>query len=266
MPRTLSLIALSISALLALVLLARRVRQNPWGDIPHGLIYYLGRGYLRLVHRPRVRGEADLLRRGQEAWPDGLIIVCNHTAGIDPMLVQGASNCPIRWVMAEDMRIASLEWLWRMTGVIFVDRSRGGAASLREAVRHVKGGGILGIFPEGGLERPPERVRPFGAGVGWLIRKTRAPVVPVVIQGTPRVDPAWASLWRRSRSVLTVHPVVDYSSRGMDDETIAADLRGRFLDFTGWPANDELASGAATLGAAKNEEEAAEGGSSPARA
>src|SRR5438128_727908 len=81
----------------------------------------------------------------------------------------------------------------------------------REAIGHLRAGGVVGIFPEGGIERPPRQVRPFLAGVGLFIKKTKARVLPVVIQGTPVVDPAWASLKHFSHSQVDVKPMIDYS-------------------------------------------------------
>ena len=75
----------------------------------------------------------------------------------------------------------------------------------REAIKHVRGGGVLGIFPEGGLERPARTILPFQAGVGLIIRRTEAPVLPVVVSGTPIADQAWTSLVRFSSSVVTFH-------------------------------------------------------------
>jgi hypothetical protein len=35
-----------------------------------------------------------------------------------------------------------------------------------------------------------------------------------------------------------VKPRIDYARSGLDAEGIVADLRQRFMEWTGWPAND----------------------------
>ena len=141
-------------------------------------------------------------------------------------------------MMAQDMRVPALEWFWQFARIIFVDREGRDLTGTREAIRHVKRGGILGIFPEGGLERPARTILPFEAGVGMIIRRTGAKVLPVVISGTPYAEQAWESLLRRSRAVVTIQPPIDYSGTDLTPEQIARDLRAKYAAWTGWPLND----------------------------
>ena len=187
------------------------------------------------MHHLRVTGDSDLLAR-PPAGP--LIILANHTADIDPVLIQTRCSRPIRWIMAEDMRMPSLEWFWNLYGIIFVDRNLRRAGGLRTAIAHLRAGGVVGIFPEGGLERPPEHLRPFGPGIGVLIQRTGAPVLPVVVRGTPRVGPAWASLWRTSHSTIEVAPIIPLppgNPRAASPRRIAQHLQDAFQSITGWP-------------------------------
>lgn len=205
--------------------------RNPRQDLETGLIWHAMRVYSTLFHRLEIRGGEHLPKT---RTPGSLIIVSNHTAGVDPVLIQAASLFEIRWLMAQDMRHPALEWAWRFGRIIFVDRT-GDAMGAREAIRHVKGGGVLGIFPEGGIERPARHILPFQAGVGMIIKRTQAPVLPVVVTGTPIADRAWTSLMRRSHSVITFHPVLHYPA-GESAAAIAKDLEARFVELTGWPS------------------------------
>lgn len=231
-------IILLVEVLLVLSWLGRLVFNNPRGDFESGVLLLAGRAYAKLFHAMRVRGRGHVPRTAPAGR--GLVVVANHTAGLDPILVQSACPFYIRWMMASDMRVGALEWFWSFWRIIFVDRQNGGGAALRQALRELRDGGAIGIFPEGGIERPPRRVMPFQEGVGLMIKKSGALVLPVVIEGTPQVDPAWSSLWRPSASVLTFHEPIDYSKSGLDSAGITADLRRRFLTWTGWPENDRV--------------------------
>jgi len=146
--------------------------------------------------------------------------------------------------MGRDMRSASLEWLWAFGRVIFVDREgtgtgdRGGVRGWLKAIRHLKSGGALGVFPEGYIERPAQRVLPFLDGVGLLIARTKAEVLPVVIDGTPRVGSAWGSIWKSSRTRLRFLEPMTFDDESEPGE-IAVALRQRFLDATGWATNEQ---------------------------
>lgn len=225
--------------------------MNPRGDVEGGLLWAVGVTYVRVWHRLRVRGRENCPPAGK-AGP--MVVVSNHTSGVDPALVQAACPFEIRWIMAEDMRHPWGEWLWVWARVIFVNRlgdqgraGRGDSTGIRQSLRHLKRGGVLGIFPEGGIERPPRTIMPFMPGVGFLIARSGAAVLPVVVEGTPQIDPAWKSLHRRSHSVVEFKSPLDY--QGWRPEAITRDLRERFIAWTGWPAwKDGSETGAATTG------------------
>ncbi|TVQ63151.1 MAG: 1-acyl-sn-glycerol-3-phosphate acyltransferase [Phycisphaerales bacterium] len=213
----------------------------------------IARWYARRVHRLEVEGYEHLADAASREG--GIVLVANHTAGVDPVLIQAVAPLDVRWMMAEDMRLPALEGFWRWMRIIFVPRETGEEVtaeragergsdrgeSVREAIRHVQAGGVLGLFPEGGIERPERTLLPFMPGLGLIVARTRAPVLPVVVEGTPQVDPAWSSLWRRSRSKLTFLPVIEpdeWRSRGRG---VASELRDRYAAHTGWPTSERPA-------------------------
>lgn len=226
---------LGLTAVAALGFLALATRPSPDRTIWSNTLYALGRLYARGLHDVSVTGEGNI-PAARDAGP--MIVVANHTAGVDPILVSAVCPFHIRWIMAEDMRLPWLDWFWRWQRVIFVTRSGKDRAPVREALNHLKRGGVIGIFPEGGLERPPRRLLPFQKGVGFMIAKAGVPVLPFFIDNTPQVDPAWSSLWRPSQSTLDVAPAIDYAKTDLGPAAIADDLRARYLAWTGWERND----------------------------
>ncbi len=206
------------------------------GDMTAGIVILLTRAYCRVVHRLRVDGLHHVRAARDAGGP--VMIVSNHTAGLDPALIQAALDFEVRWMMASDMRAPQLEDWWQYGGVIFVDRSGRDTRSVREALRHLAGGGTLGVFPEGQLERPARTLMPFREGVGLLAIKSGARVVPVVIEGTPVGRSAWASLAKPSHSRVRFLEPVTYSRREWKPAEVARDLRERFQQATGWPISD----------------------------
>ena len=214
-----------------------KLRDNPRGDYGSGFILLASRWYAVFCHRLRVRGR-DRIPREREPGP--LIVVANHTAGLDPVLLQVACPFFIRWVMAEDMRAPQLEWFWRWWGVFFVDRQQRRAGGFRAAIRHLRQGGVVGFFPEGGIERPPGQLLPFMPGLGSMIKATGARVLAVTIEGTPQYDPAWASLWHTSSSVVHFREILDFAGDERSGEEIVDDLQRRFEIWTGYPVNERF--------------------------
>lgn len=229
-------------AWLAFAGIARWLLDNPRGDVSAGLLWRFCRFYGRAVHRVRYVG----MEHVPTSRPSGsLILVSNHPSGVDPMLIVAACRFEARFIMARDMRIAALETFWQFANIILVDRKNRDASGTREAIRHVKEGHAIAIFPEGGIERPARTLKPFQAGVGLLIRRSGAPVLPVVIRGAPTSGSAWSAYWTRSRTVIEFKPQIRYSGDESPQE-IALDLQRRYQEWTGWPVvgDDETAASA----------------------
>ena len=227
------LLALGVALLLwgVWAIAAHRLLKSPWDGPVAGAVYFWSVLYTRVYHRLRIINKRNIPKQRE---PGPLIIVANHTAGIDPVLIQTACPFPIRWVMAEDMRLPQYDAFWKWQRVIFINRYEPSHQAIREAIRHIREGGVLGIFPEGGLERPPRVLRPFLDGVGLLVRRTGASVLPVLIEGAPNANHAWASLWTPSRSRLTIGEPLRFEQHLSASEIIDA-LEAHYRDWTGWP-------------------------------
>jgi 1-acyl-sn-glycerol-3-phosphate acyltransferase len=248
------ILALAAAVWLAVVLLGRFVvapwlRGGPGGRADIGLIWRAVRIYVRLVHRVRCE-DAHLLPARIDPSPgtppgsadhrshEGLIIVSNHTGSVDPLLLQAACPFFIRWLMARNMMIPQLQGLWRLADVIPVQRDGADAASIRMAMRHLREGGCIGIFPEGRIPTPPEEVRPFFAGVGTLAARTGSPVLLAWISGTPKTNRMLDGFLTPSRARVRFLEVYRFE-RTDDPEQITQRLRRRIAEESGWPINDE---------------------------
>lgn len=217
-------------------LVAPWLRRGPRGEVVLGLLWQLTRLYARVRHRLRVEGREHLPANDDDH--DGLILVSNHTSAVDPFLLQASGRFWIRWMMAEDMMLPGLAWAWRLQRVIPVDRAAGDSRALREAIRHVKAGGCVGVFPEARLVQPPGEIRPFMPGVGLLVARTRKPVLLAWISGTPPTRDMHAALKATSRARVVFVGRYDFSDE-RDPERITEHLRAEIARVSGWTLNDE---------------------------
>lgn len=213
------------------------LRQNDRGDALTGLLWRTAQVYTYVWHRLRFEGRERLPDR--ENAERGLLVVANHTGSIDPLLIQSGCRFWIRWMMASDMMMHSLDWLWNSQNMIGVDRNGRDPASLRQAIRHLRGGGALGIFPEGRITAPPRELRPFLPGVGLLVSRTHVPVLLVWISGTPDTNKMSESLRLRSHARVVFVGLIDFGDE-RDPEVISETLRNRLSEVSGWPLNDEV--------------------------
>jgi len=155
-----------------------------------------------------------------------VIIAANHTCSIDPVLV--TTLCPRRYigflVAKEFSAIPVLRYWVNMVGCIPVKRDGLDAPAARAAMRLLRSGKVLGIFPEGRIAPPGETVDPK-EGVAMLALRTGATVVPVHITGTRYADSIYWPIVLRHKARVTIGPPVDlspYLPTKRDRETVAA--------------------------------------------
>ncbi len=207
----------------------------PGGNAMIGLLWIGTRLLARFIHSTRYTGVEHIPPRDHAG---GLIVISNHTGAVDPLLIQARCRFFIRWMMAFEMMDSALNVVWEHGNIIPVDRYRSDPASLREALRHVKHGGALGIFPEGRIVNPPRQVRPFYPGAGLIIARCRVPVLLVWVSGTPDATDMMGSILRPSHAHVHFVGMFDFKDED-DPKAIINTLRQKIADLSGWPINDE---------------------------
>lgn len=150
-------------------------------------------GYVRM----RVEGAGRVPRKG------ACIVVANHASYVDPAVL--GSACPRRLTFMISRRIYRLlrmRWFYYMMGAIPVSPDAPDPGAMKRALRAIRRGGALGIFPEG--QRMADGNLGAGkAGVALLAARTGAPVVPAAIMGAHRVMPVGA-IFPRPRPIRVV--------------------------------------------------------------
>jgi 1-acyl-sn-glycerol-3-phosphate acyltransferase len=111
-----------------------------------------------------------------------VILAGNHVGLIEPLLMIAYAPYNIEFLAAGDIPIdPRFSWLTELYGVIPINRGNLDTKALRSAVEVLKQGGVLGIFPEGGIWDP------FGmrarSGLAWLSYAAHAPILPVGFGG-----------------------------------------------------------------------------------
>ena len=119
---------------------------------------------------------------GRENLPEGGCVVCpNHTQNSDPPIAATAiSNRHKMMCMAkkELFAIKGLGPLITWLGAFPVDRSRADLTAIKTALKTVKDGKKLIIFPQGTRGAGEDEAKD---GAAMLAMKTKAPIVPMYI-------------------------------------------------------------------------------------
>lgn len=136
---------------------------------------------LHIMNDIQVFGVQNVPRTG------GVIIASNHASYIDPPAI-GASSRRMRMThfMARDTLFKKpfMNWFLHAVGVIPLNRARGGdLKAMKTAIQLLKDGACVALFPEG-TRSPDGELQEPKAGVGFLVAKGEAPIVPVYVHGS----------------------------------------------------------------------------------
>ena len=134
---------------------------------------------LKVMWRIEVRGAEHVPRDGP------LIVAANHVAYMDPPSLGAALPRPIQYMAKSELfRIPVLGAIIRAVGTYPVDRGKGDIQAIRRSLEVLRGGGAIGIFPEG--TRNLDGRATVHTGVALLAAYSGAPVQPAYIWGSAR--------------------------------------------------------------------------------
>jgi 1-acyl-sn-glycerol-3-phosphate acyltransferase len=132
----------------------------------------------------------------------GAVVAINHTGYLDftfaglPAYQQGLGR-KVRFMAKQEVFDSKITGpLMRSVGHIPVDRQNG-AASYEAAVRNLKDGELVGVYPEATISRSFE-IKEFKSGAARMAAAAGVPIVPHIVWGAQRI---WTKghpkkLWR----------------------------------------------------------------------
>ena len=198
------------------------------------------RMFFRLVYRARWDGRDRIPQCGP------IIYAANHQSHYDPPLIGClAADRPFSSVAQSGLFSTGLSgWLMRQVGAIPLKRGQSDVSAVRIAIAQLKLGGCVLIFPEGGRTRDGV-LGPFHRGVLVLVRRSKAAVVPVAIDGTYDIFPIGRRFPRlkgrigvkfgppiAAEELLSDSPEIALERLRRAIETMRLDLRNQMRDAT----------------------------------
>ena len=121
----------------------------------------------------------------------GLLLAANHISHFDPFIISSIVRRKIDWMaMAEFFPYPVLGQFLRAVDAFPAERDRADRATIRSAIERLRGGRIVGIFPEGGIRDGKNSIlegAPARSGVAALSHLAAVPILPCVILGTDRL-------------------------------------------------------------------------------
>ena len=178
--------------------------------------YHFSRIMAQIFFRFRILHRERMINRGP------VILAMNHQSYFDPPLAGTATDRAIYFLARRTLlNVPLLGWLLPRLNVIPVDQDNIDRRALKTLIQVVRAGNGALVFPEGSRTMDGD-LQPGMPGIGLVIAKTGAPVVPMRIFG------AHEALPRGSGRPRLFHPITvvvgtpihfqpeDFADRGRD--------------------------------------------------
>lgn len=150
------------------------------GRIQHRIARIWARGCVRISGaRLTIHGAENLLKHPVAVY------AANHTSYMDTPVIFSTLPFQFRILAKKELwKMPFIGWHLNRSGQIPVDTVSPNAtvSSLGAAVRALRGGMPLFVFPEGG-RTPDGAIQPFLAGAAFLAIRSQVPLVPIALGG-----------------------------------------------------------------------------------
>lgn len=145
------------------------------------ILYRMVRGplavFLKTVYRSTVIGKEHIPQDGS------IILAGNHTNYFDCILIASATKRCVHYLAKDELMKPPLNLIFKNLGIIPVNRRQKDKAALESAEAVLREGKVIGIFPEGTINRTDSVIMPFKFGAVKMAYETDTKIVPFVITG-----------------------------------------------------------------------------------
>jgi len=174
---------------------------------------------------------------GEEHVPEegGAIVASNHLSFLDPPVVGCAMRRRTYYFAKAELFVPVFGALIRKVYAFPVKRGGADTGATKEAIRLLRGGELMVMFPEGTRSRDG-KLQELNLGAALLASRAGVPILPTAVYGTDRVLPVGARFFRRGRMAVSFGPPIDSQQfgpkPGKDDLTrLNGLLRQAILDL-----------------------------------
>lgn len=157
---------------------------------------------------------------------DGALLLANHQSFLDPLMIGLPLLRPISFLARHSLfPIPVVGWILKNTHVMPINQEAAGTSSIRDLIRRLQNGWLVGIFPEG-TRTVDGRMNELKPGFAAVARRAKKPVIPIGIAGAFQALPmkSWFLKPARVRVVfgepITPEELERFSGRDREAELV----------------------------------------------
>ncbi len=167
----------------------------------------------------KVYGRENIPKHG------GFIFASNHRSNLDPVIIPISCFRKCNFVAKDSLfKNKFFGWYLRRLGAFAIRREIGDVGAMKEAIKRLKNNNVLTIFPEG-TRVVEDKKRDVQAGIGFIVAKTKQPVVPVYIRNSDKAMPPHSKKIYRHLITVTFGKPIEIS-----DDLSYGQIAGKIMD------------------------------------
>jgi len=115
---------------------------------------------------------------------NSIVLAGNHTSNLDALLLMSCTRRTIRFLAKKELCNTKIKkWFFKNVGIIPVDRSKKNPEVIKEACKYLNNKEVIGLFPEGTINKTKDIIMPFKYGAVKMAKETNSMILPFAISG-----------------------------------------------------------------------------------
>lgn len=160
---------------------------------------------LKILCNLEVIGRENLPKMGP------FIVASNHVSYADPAAVGVTCTRRLAFMAKKELfEDPWFGWWFRAMGCIPIDRSSPSSEPLKRAIKTLREGKPVAIFPEG-MRSADGALQKGEPGIGFIARKTKVPIIPFYTSGTEKALPKGNKPIHPHKVIVKIGKAIDIS-------------------------------------------------------
>lgn len=159
----------------------------------------------------------------------GPVLLCvNHQSHFDPLLAGLSVDVRLCFLAKKSLfERPVLKQIVEYLDSIPVDREGSALTAMKETIKRLKRGEVVGIFPEGTRTRDGE-IAPLKPGFTMLAKRAEVPILPMAMDGAYQAWPRSHKFFRFTQITIVVGDLIPVSEvQRLDDAELLAEVERR---------------------------------------
>lgn len=129
----------------------------------------------KIIFHPTIKGKENIPKEGR------IILAGNHTKFLDCLLIISSTKRTVHFLAKDELIKGPFAIIFKAMGIIPVNRKIHDKEALSNAIKTLNNNKVIGIFPEGTVNRTKNITLPFKTGAVRMAYQTNSQIIPFCI-------------------------------------------------------------------------------------